>query len=163
MLESHSSDQMLAESSRQMVLQCWRNVCRNTFVWKELAVVELITIAVTACCFVSWCGGSDTPALLLEAMVMAFLGTSRQLRMVLAECPSRLRQCSDSRCYVCICWRARPTPVGKWRIWKLPKILLHSLSWLDWRGPIWKKHQMLYKCILHSRRNDRRHNGNEDR
>ena len=33
MSESHSSEQMLAESSRQMALQCWRNVCRKTFVW----------------------------------------------------------------------------------------------------------------------------------
>ena len=51
---------MLAESSRQMALQRWRNVCRKTFVWKELAVVELTTIAVTACCCVSWYGGSDS-------------------------------------------------------------------------------------------------------
>jgi len=54
MSESHSSEQMLAESSRRMALQCWRNVCRKTFVWKELAVMELMTIAVTACCCVSW-------------------------------------------------------------------------------------------------------------
>ena len=63
MSESHSSEQMLAESSRQMALQCWMNVWWKTFVWKELAVVELMTITVTACCCVSWCGGSDTPAL----------------------------------------------------------------------------------------------------
>ena len=63
MSESHSSEQMLAESSRQMALQSWRNVCRKTFVWKERPAVELMTIAVTACCCVPWCGGSDTPAL----------------------------------------------------------------------------------------------------
>ena len=65
MSESHSSELMFVESSRQMALQCWRNVCRKTFVWKELAVVELTTIAVTSCCCVSWCGGSEsnTPAL----------------------------------------------------------------------------------------------------
>ena len=63
MSESHSSEQMLTDSSREMVLQCWRNVCRKTFIWKELPVMELMTIAVTAsCCCVSWCGGSDTLA-----------------------------------------------------------------------------------------------------
>jgi len=42
-------------------LQCWGNIlCRKTFVWKELAVVELTTIAVTTCCCVSWCVVSDT-------------------------------------------------------------------------------------------------------
>jgi len=29
MSESHSSEQVLAESSRQMALQCWRNVCQS--------------------------------------------------------------------------------------------------------------------------------------
>ena len=48
MSESHSSEQMLAQCSRQMALRCWRNVCRKTFVWNELPVVELMPIAVTA-------------------------------------------------------------------------------------------------------------------
>jgi len=60
MSESLSSEPMLSESSRQMALQWWRNVCRKT---KELAVVELTTIAVTVCCWMSRWGSSDTPAM----------------------------------------------------------------------------------------------------
>ena len=43
------------ESSRQMVLQCWKSVCRRKFVWMGHAAVARTTIAMTACYFVSWC------------------------------------------------------------------------------------------------------------
>jgi len=51
------------ESSRQMVLQCWKSVCRRKFVWMGHAAVARTTIAMTACYFVSWCVDWDIPAL----------------------------------------------------------------------------------------------------